>query len=158
MGPRHFSRGIRHRQASASSRRSSFNGAAAFQPRNSAERRSGMILAGRFNGAAAFQPRNSSCVVVDDVLSSCFNGAAAFQPRNFSPAIDADSGEKASMGPRHFSRGILILAALDIQQLLASMGPRHFSRGIFTRRFGCQCTGTSFNGAAAFQPRNWPSS
>ncbi len=38
---------------------------------------------------------------------------------------------RASMGPRHLSRGIWLRAVPDAVEQTASMGPRHLSRGIF---------------------------
>ena len=66
------------------------------------------------------------------LTANCFNGAAAFQPRNFDGALaGVRLGLHASMGPRHFSRGIDITTTALYVLPGASMGPRHFSRGIW---------------------------
>ena len=83
-----------------------------------------------------------------------FNGAAAFQPRNCSGIVGWYPDVHASMGPRHFSRRIWAMGQLDRKHQDASMGPRHFSRGIITHNRMAKKPDTSFNGAAAFQPRN----
>ena len=84
-----------------------FNGAAAFQPRNWVGASPTGAPSPGFNGAAAFQPRNydSAASLLDG--GGRFNGAAAFQPRNYSTGLSDKEPGSASMGPRHFSRGIL---------------------------------------------------
>ncbi len=73
-----------------------------------------------------------------------FNGAAAFQPRNY-PVQRLDAlGAGASMGPQHFSRGIIGIELIYRYPFIASMGPQHFSRGIFladgSRPFPCNAS------------------
>ena len=70
--------------------------------------------------------------VVSITYPGSFNGAAAFQPRNPSEGILCYDCHYASMGPRHFSRGILRVRMNLTSRMNASMGPRHFSRGILT--------------------------
>ena len=57
------------------------------------------------------------------------------------------------MGPRLFSRGRDEVLALLPADTDASMGPRLFSRGRSARDLFRQAMGSSFNGAAAVQPR-----
>ena len=91
--------------------------------------------------------------MVGMTLPVCFNGAAAFQPRNLAEKITASGVVLASMGPRHFSRGIEDYG--DIFTLLYKL---QWGRGISAAESvlsdASQKADTSFNGAAAFQPRN----
>ena len=58
------------------------------------------------------------------------------------------------MGPRLFSRGrVETRAPAAHRDVVASMGPRLFSRGRSGRTSCCSLIATSFNGAAAVQPR-----
>ena len=109
----------------------------------------------RFNGATAFQPWNFPRLRSGSTAREGFNGATAFQPWNSRTVATRTSAVTASMGPRHFSRGIDFILAptpmsnhelqwghgisavefshhrrLDGEPIGASMGPRHFSRGI----------------------------
>ena len=109
----------------------------------------------------------------------CFNGAAAFQPRKVALLGQyLHRRRRASMGPRLFSRGkgptqSTSAPRLELQwgrgfsaaesgelqrqraeHLGASMGPRLFSRGKLRQRPSASpAPSSSFNGAAAFQPR-----
>ena len=83
-----------------------FNGAAAFQPRNPPRSNTTTTACRCFNGAAAFQPRNPLAEGPEQIPPLCFNGAAAFQPRNPKRTVPHELVKSASMGPRHFSRGI----------------------------------------------------
>ena len=58
-----------------------FNGAAASQPRKGASNLGWRVGTGGFNGAAASQPRKVDKVLKHYACGSCFNGAAASQPR-----------------------------------------------------------------------------
>ena len=179
MGPRHFSRGIISIDMPVCPEPNRFNGAAAFQPRNSLTGRDSTtgsfalqwgrgISAAEFVGRlrvsvmrapASMGPRHFSRGItlapnmsegivmlqwgrgisaaelasnrpVMDPSSGRFNGAAAFQPRNLVHLFPAPVILHASMGPRHFSRGIRVLPQALNLSTVASMGPRHFSRGI----------------------------
>ena len=107
-----------------------------------------------FNGAAAFQPRR----VADVRPLQLVTPVASMGPRLFSRGESNCMnthriGIRASMGPRLFSRGEYNITNLLNWNFVASMGPRLFSRGewsgptVSAPRNGC------FNGAAAFQPR-----
>ncbi len=128
MGPRLFSRGRRPRSASCPSRTSSFNGAAALQPRKVARVQGVNALRSSFNGAAALQPRKAK-------------GHDRRRPRR-----------GASMGPRLFSRG---RGEADVNHVLCDT--LQWGRGSSAAE-GKPLALTparlhSFNGAAALQPR-----
>ena len=156
MGPRHFSRGICHRYSPSRQDRwlqwgrgisaaelyvqvdpADLPQAASMGPRHFSR---GIVCVhpisvrwvlklqwGRGISAAEFSP-----LAAGKRCLSCFNGAAAFQPRNCSAS---GSGLR--------------------EDRKASMGPRHFSRGITPSPSSNQMDPASFNGAAAFQPRNF---
>ena len=154
MGPRHFSRGIDPLLGRPAGQLPGFNGAAAFQPRN-------------FLGPAARPDRFG--------LQWGRGISAAELPCSIGgmlPRYDA------SMGPRHFSRGISYwrwtdrrmlqcfngAAAFQPRNLVYSVDSRQikalqWGRGISAAEFRiCWASGLmthSFNGAAAFQPRNF---
>ena len=140
------------------------------------------VAATSFNGAAAFQPRKfASDVWSARRAQSGFNGAAAFQPRKcygdrrqhpwiagwlqwgrglsaaemrFARDRVQPNRATASMGPRPFSRGNIQLASRICRcRHHASMGPRPFSRGNARDFARAVRLSASFNGAAAFQPR-----
>ncbi len=58
------------------------------------------------------------------------------------------------MGPRHLSRGIVIMDPDRLLIQLASMGPRHLSRGIVGEGGTLLIEFPGFNGATAFEPWN----
>ncbi len=131
MGPRLHSRGMDRSTQNYGKEKSSFNGAAASQPRNaviSADPRT--QRRGRFNGAAASQPRNGRQQGV------------------------VQHGRQASMGPRLHSRGMNSGGWTVRIYRTASMGPRLHSRGMDERSLTGSFVDRSFNGAAASQPRN----
>ena len=61
--------------------------------------------ASSFNGAAALQPRKGRVGGLQDQRVARFNGAAALQPRKGHEHANSTIGWSASMGPRLFSRG-----------------------------------------------------
>src|ERR1700704_687603 len=85
-----------------------------------------------------------------------FNEDATFQPRKISISMEHHPHEEpASMRPRHFSRGRSrqSVGRWGHGCSAASMRPRHFSRGRSALLLEIGPGETSFNEAAAFQPR-----
>ena len=105
MGPRLFSRGRMVRRRTAVSSPSSFNGAAALQPRKAMLARLRPAAPTGFNGAAALQPRKDTTLDPRTGEPKGFNGAAALQPRKVpiwwvtKPAIRCFNGA-AALQPR----------------------------------------------------------
>ena len=154
MGPRHFSRGIH-------------------LPRGARHHHTNASMGPRHFSRGIHLPRGARH----------HHTNASMGPRHFSRGIGPPPSRlkvdsKASMGPRHFSRGIQRRGGPGGARPAASMGPRHFSRGIpgmskrAARRRRLQwgrgisaaelpgtptsvILGCCFNGAAAFQPRNY---
>ena len=58
-----------------------------------------------------------------------FNGAATFRSRKYRSPSKANCSPLASMGPRPFGRGNVVLQEGALLQRAASMGPRPFGRG-----------------------------
>ena len=85
---------------------------------------------------------------------SGFNGATAFQPwKHTSPNPAKSYHERASMGPRPFSRGNEANGSVPSRgRPTASMGPRPFSRGNLPLLGDTLAIHLGFNGATAFQP------
>ena len=132
-----------------------------------------------FNGAAAFQPRKLGAVPIWSCARRASMGPRLFSRGNtLEDALVGFVHNAASMGPRLFSRGNICANNPGLIVARASMGPRLFSRGNAsllsahrrrdallqwgrgfsaaetppqTPKFGRPTT--SFNGAAAFQPR-----
>ena len=178
MGPRLFSRGrsLGQREAKASTplqwgrgssaaegrpasgacrfARRSFNGAAALQPRKASWERPPSGIPAGFNGAAALQPRKAAGESVAAGKDKSFNGAAALQPRKGVPLCRFSSigwvllqwGRGSSAAEGTYRVHLRVRSA-------ASMGPRLFSRGRMVRRRTAVSSPSSFNGAAALQPR-----
>ena len=177
MGPRHFSRGIYHqllhgtskptlqwgRGISAAELCSSTYGCWLPEKLQWGRGISAAELRGpslrcwpscRFNGAAAFQPRNLRECWEGQSWQPSFNGAAAFQPRNFGRQAWVRRLPNASMGPRHFSRGIVCVHPISVRWVLKLQWGRGISAAEFSPlAAGKRCL-SCFNGAAAFQPRN----
>ena len=131
-GPRRMSGGYRR----------GFNGAATFQPRKLRVARENRIVRACFNGAATFQPRKQGENQQLVNSWSSFNGAATFQPRKRCRPAGKPHRVFRSMGPRPFSRGNGIDAAIQTAAV-ASMGPRpqprkrrkdQFPNNIYTAR------------------------
>ncbi len=109
-----------------------------------------------FNGAAAFQPRNWVWRGNSAHVVMCFNGAAAFQPRNFDLTCERMLEQQLLQWGRGISAAELpIEPARAGRHVYASMGPRHFSRGTLPIHVYAYQDISRFNGAAAFQPRNY---
>ena len=86
-------------------------------------------------------------------VSLCFNGATAFQPWNYRMLRDILLHSAASMGPRHFSRGIQMRHCRQSQILALQWG--HGISAVEFLKQREECThDTGFNGATAFQPWN----
>ena len=132
MGPRLFSRGNKKVEKEKKGRRQ------------------------RFNGAAAFQPRKSANVTPRWLARS----AASMGPRLFSrgniPERGADAGGAGLQWGRGFSAAEMTPEdtggnpTLDSFNGAAAFQPRKSSRD-----WRCRGRHTGFNGAAAFQPRKW---
>ena len=129
MGPRHFSRGTDPRMSDGA-------GAGLLQwgrGISAAESTRGwgwsmvMIMLQWGRGISAAE--SATPLPGDDDLQG-FNGAAVFQPRNLWCPCCGQRLSQASMGPRHFSRGIDERVGVVDGYDNASMGPRYFSRGI----------------------------
>ncbi len=155
-----------------------FNGAAAAQPRNPQQAWREGRRAARFNGAAAAQPRNLIWSTSADASANAsmgprlrsrgipeetgigetphgrFNGAAAAQPRNpRRHGLTRARWKYASMGPRLRSRGIVqasrtALRAPALQWGRGCAAAESDGRAVQQEKY------SSFNGAAAAQPRN----
>jgi len=108
---------------------SSFNGAAAEQPRKSDRWSKPGKRGTRFNGAAAEQPRKYDQHANGPRAWGCFNGAAAEQPRKCARTERPMPAHSASMEPRLNSRGNVLTDALGNPLWTASMEPRLNSRG-----------------------------
>ena len=130
MGPRHFSRGIMDRKITITAPNGCFNGATAFQPWNSPSFTAALLACRCFNGATAFQPWNSACLCAQCRRSEGFNGATAFQPWNCKADSLVTMYPCASMGPRHFSRGIIACSAIS-----SSTAPLQWGHGISAVEF-----------------------
>ncbi len=128
MGPRRISRGNARLGRCSRPRWSSFNGAAADQPRKRHAGRAGRRCRLGFNGAAADQPRKPmiDCVIRDAI--------------------------RASMGPRRISRGNLSSRAARNAMTALQWG-RGGSAAETTPRSMVMPVSAGFNGAAADQPR-----
>jgi len=157
MGPRLDSRGRRVARVRRVGRGSSFNGAAAGQPRKGTQRsirparfgasmgprldsrgrtrdqRACWVKPARFNGAAAGQPRKGLHQLRRRPNRPSFNGAAAGQPRKARRRCGQEQFGHASMGPRLDSRGRHKAAKSCIGTWTASMGARLDSRGRLVR-------------------------
>ena len=153
IGPRLFSRGKHVPLCSTRPRESCFNWAAAFQPRKGSDRRGNSSRGRCFNWAAAFQPRKDVVCNINSMEQCCFNWAAAFQPRKGGRAPRRAQNSGASIGPRLFSRGKLLVPRLGRRTGEASIGPRLFSRGKSYPKGTTTLRCGGFNWAAAFQPR-----
>ena len=110
--------------------------------------------ASSFNGAAALQPRKGRVGGLQDQRVARFNGAAALQPRK-EWLIQCDGYRVFALQWGRGSSAAEGRAVVQVQQHrvgVASMGPRLFSRGrdIQGAFEGAFC---GFNGAAALQPR-----
>ena len=156
MGPRHFCRGIGGTPCELRLKlMPSFNGATAFLPWNW-ERNTRQIVAGYGlqwgHGISAVEfGQGWQCDEGDkelqwghgisavelrfDQAKPSSVGLASMGPRHFCRGIPTcpkcrELPYEASMGPRHFCRGIRGWAGPRIRRRDASMGPRHFCRGI----------------------------
>ena len=154
MGPRLFSRGRGDTRRPGPRRTRRFNGAAALQPRKASWERPPSGIPAGFNGAAALQPRKAAGESVAAGKDKSFNGAAALQPRKGVPLCRFSSigwvllqwGRGSSAAEGTYRVHLRVRSA-------ASMGPRLFSRGRMVRRRTAVSSPSSFNGAAALQPR-----
>ncbi len=106
-----------------------------------------------FNGAAADQPRKRVRAWV-----AALDEGASMGPRRISRGNGRLARARlrvlhASMGPRRISRGNALSGQAQLARRDASMGPRRISRGNGRRSCVASWSWPSFNGAAADQPR-----
>ena len=131
MGPRHFCRGISAWPSNRRAPYSSFNGATAFLPWN--QFLHGDHLAGDHelqwgHGISAVESISNHRILMSLGPLQWGHGISAVESRHLE--IADIQHPRASMGPRHFCRGILQHREGARRRALASMGPRHFCRGI----------------------------
>ena len=157
-----------------------FNGATAFLPWNRVRPpRSTPCPPRRFNGATAFLPWNPRDLLHRATSGRGFNGATAFLPWNLTTeyliesrfellqwghgisAVESwlaegwcDLEGQASMGPRHFCRGITENGVFPMSALLRFNGATAFLPWNQRTKPNSQRIGTCFNGATAFLPWN----
>ena len=126
---------------------------ASMEPRKAAILSKSHLPVSSFNGAAADQPRKEE----DRQQRLCqhpgFNGAAADQPRKERERRGRRTYPDASMEPRLISRGRSDGGDRTLCWANASMEPRLISRGRDTLMATDGETDMGFNGAAADQPR-----
>ncbi len=113
------------------------------------------VCTSTFNGAAAFQPRKSSeCGVIEPKRIS-FNEAAAFQPRKCGRQKLNRLVVGPSMEPQLFSRGNAFAPTSGNRSNAAFNEAAAFQPRKSMKCPSCNCIFAAFNEAAAFQPRKF---